>query len=109
MFGRRETETLILAKDSGKQFTSGGSSVLLRGGEDCCPLLDTHSNATPGDFLPSVLTHVAVLLFCFHFALQQLYFFMVCRVGVGRFNEREALNKLRRDREAEGRYRQLLL
>lgn len=34
VFGKRETETLILGKDSGKQFTSGGSSVHLRGGED---------------------------------------------------------------------------
>lgn len=31
--GRRDAETLILAKDSGKQFTSGGSGVHLRGGE----------------------------------------------------------------------------
>lgn len=40
--GRRDAETLILAKDSGKQFTSGGSGVHLRGGEwcNCCPLLD---------------------------------------------------------------------
>lgn len=42
--GKRDTETLILAKDSGKQFTSGGSGVHLRGGEWCsrCPLLDKH-------------------------------------------------------------------
>lgn len=41
--GKRDTETLLLAKDSGKQFTSGGSSVHLRGGEclGCCPLVDT--------------------------------------------------------------------
>lgn len=31
--GKRDTETLTLAKDSGKQFTSGGSGLYLRGGE----------------------------------------------------------------------------
>lgn len=72
--GKRETETLILAKDSGKQFTSGGSSVHLRGGErrDCCPLLDRQSNATQRDFFTSSVTHVAVLLLCSHFTLKQL-------------------------------------
>lgn len=72
--GRRETETLILAKDSGKQFTSGGSSVHLRGGErrHCCPLLGRQSNAALRDFFTSFLTHVDVLLFCSHFRLKQL-------------------------------------
>lgn len=71
--GKRETETLILAKDSGKQFTSGGSSVHLRGGErrGCCPLLDKQRNATQRDFFTS--SHV--LLFCIHFTLQQRSFF----------------------------------
>lgn len=43
---RRDTEMLILAKDSGKHFTSG-SSVHIGGGEsesDDCPLLDKHSH-----------------------------------------------------------------
>lgn len=67
--GKRETETLILAKDSGKQFTSGGSSVHLRGGER--PLLDRPSDATQRDFFTSFFTHVAVLLFWIHFTLKQ--------------------------------------
>lgn len=42
-------------------------------------------------------------------ALKWLCWFSVPRVGVRRFNEREAPHKLRRDDEAEGRHRQLLL
>lgn len=110
--GKRDTETLILAKDSGKQFTSGGSGVHLRGGEWCsrCPLLDKHFYLhikTPSAPKPETTAKKisSAILFYTEVAIR---FFMVHRVGVRRFNERETPNKLRRDDEAEGRRRQLL-
>lgn len=106
MSGKRETETLILAKDSGKQFSSsGGGSVQLRGGE-WCALLWTGRVSAVRERGPKMATRRDFFTSSFpDFVSVRILFrlFVVCRVGVRRFNEREAPNKLWRDDEAEGR------